>query len=236
MTTTATNANSATNIILVHGAWADGSSWGRVIPILKSAVRKVISVQLPLHSLSDDVTTVKRAIQLADGPTLVVGHSYGGFVITNAAYSNSNVTGLVYIAAFAPDEGESLSNFFDLATIPPGLLIFDSGGFAYINPDLFHDMFAQDVNTFEAGIMAIVQKPINQSVLAEKSGPPAWKHIPTWYQVSESDHMIPPDTERKFAERMKATTISIHASHASLISHPDEVASLILNATKGRPQ
>jgi len=234
--TTATNANSATNIILVHGAWADGSSWGRVIPILKSAVRKVISVQLPLHSLSDDVTTVKRAIQLADGPTLVVGHSYGGFVITNAAYSNSNVTGLVYIAAFAPDEGESLSNFFDLATIPPGLLIFDSGGFAYINPDMFHQAFAQDVNTFEAGIMAIVQKPINQSVLAEKSGPPAWKHIPTWYQVSESDHMIPPDTERKFAERMKATTISIHASHASLISHPDEVASLILNATKGRPQ
>jgi pimeloyl-ACP methyl ester carboxylesterase len=233
---TATNAKSAKNIILVHGAWADGSSWGRVIPILKSAGHKVISVQLPLHSLSDDVSTVKRAIQLVDGPTLVVGHSYGGFVITNAAYSNSNITGLVYIAAFAPDEGESLSNFIDLASLPPGLLIFDSGGFAYIKPDMFHQAFAQDVNTFEAGIMAIVQKPINQSVLDEKSGPPAWKHIPTWYQVSEGDHMIPPDTERKFAERMKATTISVHSSHASLISHPDEIASLILNATRGRPQ
>jgi pimeloyl-ACP methyl ester carboxylesterase len=234
--TTATNAKSATNIILVHGAWADGSSWGRVIPILKSAGLKVISVQLPLHSLPDDVTTVERALQMVDGPTLVVGHSYGGFVITNAAYNNSNVTGLVYIAAFAPDEGESLSNFIDLATLPRGLLIFDSGGFAYINPDMFHQAFAQDVNTFEAGIMAIVQKPINQSVLAEKSGPPAWKHIPTWYQVSESDRMIPPDAERKFAERMKATTISINASHASLISHPDEIASLILNATRGQPQ
>lgn len=231
---TAQTAKNATNIVLVHGAWADGSSWSRVIPILKSAGHKIISVQLPLHSVADDVATVKRAIQLADGPTLVVGHSYGGFVVTNAAYNSSNVTGLVYIAAFAPDEGESLSNFIDLSALPQGLLIFDSGGFAYISPDMFHQAFAQDVNPIEAGIMAIVQKPANQSVLAEKSGPPAWKQLPTWYQVSENDHLIPPDAERKFAERMNATTISINASHASLVSHPDEIASLILNATKGR--
>lgn len=234
---TGTNATNTRNIVLVHGAWADGSSWSRVIPILKGAGHKIISVQLPLHSLADDVATVKRAIQLVDGATLVVGHSYGGFVITNAAYNNSNVTGLVYIAAFAPDEGESLSNFIDLAALPPGLLVFDSGGFAYINPDMFHQAFAQDINTTEAGVMAIVQKPANQSVLAEKSGPPAWKQLPTWYQVSENDNMIPPDAERKFAERMNATTISINASHASLVSHPDEIASLILNAaTKGRTQ
>lgn len=236
MATASSNAKNATNIVLVHGAWADGSSWSRVIPILKNARYRVISVQLPLRSLGDDVATVKRAIQLVDGPTLVAGHSYGGFVITNAAYNNSNVTGLVYVAAFAPDEGESLSNFIDLAALPPGLLVFDSGGYAYINPDMFHQAFAQDVNATESDIMAIVQKPANQSVLAEKSGPPAWKQVPTWYQVSENDRMIPPDAERKFAERMNATTISINSGHASLVSHPDQIASLILNATKGETQ
>ena len=228
-----TNATNTPNIILVHGAWADGSSWNKVIPILKNAGYRVIAVQLPLHSLADDVATVKRAIELFGGPTILVGHSYGGFVITNAAYNNPIVTGLVYIAAFVPDEGESLSNFVDPSKLPQGLLVFDSGGFGYINPEMFPQAFAQDVNSTEAKIMATVQKPINQSVLGEKSGPPAWKHLPTWYQVSESDHMIPPDAERQFANRINATTISINSSHASLVSHPDEIAQFILDATRG---
>jgi pimeloyl-ACP methyl ester carboxylesterase len=229
----ATTTNATTNIVLVHGAWADGSSWSKVIPILKNAGHRVIAVQLPLHSLADDVATVNRAIELVGGPVLLVGHSYGGFVITNAGSNNQNVTGLVYVAAFAPDEGQSISNFIDPAALPPGFLIFDSGGFAYINPEMFHEAFVQDVNTTEADIMATVQKPAHQSILAEPSGPPAWKQLPTWYQVSESDHIIPPDAQRQFAAQMNATTISVNASHASLVSHPDEIAQLILNATRG---
>ena len=230
-TTNATSTN--TTIILVHGGWADGSSWGKVIPILKNAGHRVIAVQLPLHNSADDIATVKRAIELAGGPVLLVGHSYGGFVITNAGSNNPNVTGLVYVAAFAPDEGQSLGTFVTPAMLPPGILIADSAGLTYINPDMFQDAFAQDVNTTEADIMAIAQKPFNQSIFAEPSGPPAWKQLKTWYQVSDSDHMIPPDTQRMFAQRMNATTISIDTSHASYVAHPDEIAQLILGAAGG---
>jgi pimeloyl-ACP methyl ester carboxylesterase len=238
-TTTTTTSNASTtnttkpNIVLVHGAWADGSSWSKVIPILTGAGHRVIAVQLPLHSVADDVATVQRAIGLVGGPTILVGHSYGGFVITNAGSNNQNVTGLVYVAAFAPDEGQSISNFVDPAALPPGFFIFDSGGFGYINPEMFHEAFVQDVNSTEAEIMAIAQKPAHQSLLAEPSGPPAWKQLPTWYQVSESDHIIPPDAQRQFAQQMNATTISVNASHASLVSHPDEIAQLILDAAGG---
>lgn len=225
-------ANGGMNIVLVHGAWADGSSWSKVIPILERAGHKVIAVQLPLHSLADDVATVKRAVELAGGPTLLAGHSYGGFVITNAAYNNENVTGLVYLAAFAPDEGESLADFVDVTQLPPDFLISDSGGFVYINPAFFRDAFAQDVSRTKASVMAAVQKPINQTVLGEQSGPPAWEQLPTWYQVSEDDHLIPPDAQQSFAQRMNATTISIDSSHASLVSHPKQVAKLILDAAE----
>jgi pimeloyl-ACP methyl ester carboxylesterase len=228
----ATNATKP-NIVLVHGVWADGSSWSKVIPILKNAGHKIIAVQLPLTSLADDVATVKRAIDLVGGPTILVGHSYGGFVITNAGYNNQNVTGLVYVSAFGPDQGESTTNFVDVAKLPPGLLVFDSGGFAYINPEMFHQAFVQDANATEAETMAVVQKPAHQSILTEPSGPPAWKQLPTWFEVSESDHIIPPDAQRQFAQRMNATTISLNSSHASLVSHPNEIAELILNATKG---
>jgi pimeloyl-ACP methyl ester carboxylesterase len=223
----------ATNIVLVHGVWADGSSWNKVIPILENAGHRVIAVQLPLHSLADDVATVKRAIDLVGGPVTLVGHSYGGFVITNAAYNNQNVTGLVYVSAFGPDEGESTANFVDVAKLPPGLLVFDSGGYAYINPEMFHQAFVQDANATEADLMAVVQKPAHQSILTEPSGPPAWKQLPTWFEVSEGDHIIPPEAQRQFAQRMNATTISLNSSHASLVTHPDEIAQLILNATKG---
>ena len=230
--TTTTNATN-TNIVLVHGTYVDGSSWSKVIPILQNAGHKVIAVQLPLHSLADDIATVKRAIDLVGGPVILVGHSYGGFVITNAAYKNPSVKGLVYLAAFAPNEGQSLSNFIDATKLPKGFLVVDSGGFVYINPEMFAQAFAQDLDPAQAKVMAAVQKPFNQSIIAEKSGPPAWKQLPTWYQISENDHAIPPDVERMFAKQINATTISLPSSHASPVSHPNEVAQLILNATKG---
>jgi pimeloyl-ACP methyl ester carboxylesterase len=226
-------AANATNIVLVHGLWADGSSWSKVIPILENAGHKVIAVQLPLHSLPDDVATTKRAIDLIGGPVILVGHSYGGAVITNAAYNNPNVKGLVYVAAFAPQEGQSLGNFVDPAKLPKGFLIIDNGGDAYLNPKLFTQSFAQDVDPTQANVMAATQKPFSQSILTEKSGPPAWKQLPTWYQVSENDRMIPPAVEHMFAKQMNATTISLPSSHASLVSHSNEIAQLILNATKG---
>jgi pimeloyl-ACP methyl ester carboxylesterase len=226
------------NIVLVHGAFSDGSVWSKVIPILMNAGHQVIAVQMPLHSLNDDIATVKRAIDHIGGPVTLVGHSYGGFVITNAAYNNPNVTGLVYIAAVAPDEGETGNDFFE--SLPEEFsktffesIVSDSAGYLYFNPDKFRESFAQDVDPTEANIWATVQKPTNQSLTAEKSGPPAWKQLSTWYQVSENDRLIPPDIQRLFAERMNATTLSLNSSHASLLSHPDDIAELILNATNG---
>jgi pimeloyl-ACP methyl ester carboxylesterase len=180
---TATTPTNTTSIVLVHGGWADGSGWSKQIPVLRDAGYKVIAAQLPTRSLSEDVETVKRAIAFVGGPTLLVGHSYGGEVITNAAYNNPNVTGLVYIAAWGLDEGESISSFVDPSKYPKELFLIDSGGFMYLNPEIFRENFAQDVDPAEANLMAIVQKPFHQSIFVEKSGPPAWKQLPTWYQV-----------------------------------------------------
>lgn len=186
--------------------------------------------------MNDDIDTVKRAVERAGGPTILVGHSYGGEVITNAGYNNPNVTGLVYIAALAPDEGETGIHFFEqlpkeFATRFNESVAFDSAGFLYFIPEK-KESFAHDVDPTEAKILAVVQKPINQSITAEESGPPAWEQLPTWYQISENDRLIPPEIQRKYAERMNATTISLNSSHASLVSHPDEIADLIINATR----
>jgi pimeloyl-ACP methyl ester carboxylesterase len=230
-------SSNGTNIVLVHGAGSDGSSWNKVIPILTDAGHRVIAAQLPLYSLRDDVNTVLRAVDRIGGPTVLVGHSYGGEVITNAAYNNPNVTGLVYIAAVAPDEGEAGNDFFE--QLPEEFsrrfnesIAMDSAGFMYFNPEKLPEFFAHDVDPVEAGILGVVQKPFNQSIIAEKSGPPAWKQLPTWYQISEDDLLLPPDLQRFYSERMNATTLSLNSSHASLISHPKEVAQLILNATE----
>ena len=154
-------------------------------------------------------------------------------MITKAAYNNPNVKGLVYIAAFAPKEGQSLGNFIDATRLPKGFLVRDTGGFLYVNPEIFPQAVAPDTDQAQAKVLAAAQKPYNQSILTEKSGPPAWKQLPTWYQISENDRLIPPAVERMFAKQINATTISLASSHASLISHPNEVAQLILNATKG---
>jgi pimeloyl-ACP methyl ester carboxylesterase len=228
------NTTNAANIVLVHGGWADGSGWSKQIPILRDAGHKVVAVQLPTQSLSEDVETVKRAISHIGGPVTLVGHSYGGAVITNAAYNNPNVTGLVYIAAFAPDEGQALADFVNPADFPKELFLMDSGGFIYLNPEVLRENFAQDVTPEEADLMAIVQKPFNQSNFVAKSGPPAWKELPTWYQISDADRMIPPDVQRTFAQKMNATTLNLNASHASYVSYPNEIADFILNATKGK--
>src|SRR5215469_2855138 len=160
MTTNATKIN----IVLVHGIWFDASSWSKVISILQNAGHRVIAVHLSLYSLTDDVAIVKRAIGLLGGPTILVGHAYGGFVITNAAYNNPDVKGLVYVAAPAPMEGQSMSTV--LSSFPKEfegkpLLIFDNGGFAYINPSLFHGFLAQDIDRARANILSVVQKPGN---------------------------------------------------------------------------
>jgi pimeloyl-ACP methyl ester carboxylesterase len=240
MSSSSTTTND-TNIVLVHGIWSDGSIWSKVIPILQDAGRRVIAAQLPLRSLGDDVATVKRAIEQLGNPTILVGHSYGGDVITNAGYDNPNVTGLVYIAALAPDEGETgydlvktLPQYEKLLQMFSNNIITDSAGFSYFNPDKYREWVAHDVHPNEADILAVVQKPTNESIVAEKSGPPAWKQVPTWYQISENDRLIPPDIQRLYAERMNATIFSLNSSHSSLLSHPDEIAELILNATKGK--
>ena len=227
-----------TRIVLVHGADSDGSIWSKVIPILTNAGHRVIAVQLPLHTLGDDVATVERAVELIGGPAILVGHSYGGVVITNAGYNNPNVTGLVYLAALAPDENETINDFFE--QLPEESLKaftentqLDSAGLLYFKPDKLHELFAHDVDPAETEILAAVQKPFNQSIGMEVSGPPAWKQLPSWYQISENDRLIPPDLQRSYAEKINATTLSLNSSHASLVSHPDEVADLIINATKG---
>jgi pimeloyl-ACP methyl ester carboxylesterase len=221
---------------LVHGAGSDGSMWSKVIPILPDSGHRVIAVQLPLHSLGDDIDTVERAVELVGGPAILVGHSYGGVVITNAGYNNPNVTGLVYLAALAPDENETINEFFEQLPEESLKVItdteLDSAGFVYLKPDKFHELFAHDVDPAEIDILAAVQKPFNQSIGMEKSGPPAWRQLPSWYQISESDRLIPPDIQRRYAERMNASILSLNSSHASLLSHPDEIADLIINATR----
>lgn len=138
---------------------------------------------------------MKRAIERIGGPTILVGHSYGGVVITNAGYDNSNITGLVYLAAYAPDQGESLLDLANdtAANLLPNLFQTNREGFVYLNPELIHEWFLQDVDPTEADTMAAIQKPTNQLTLVEKSGPPARKQLPTWYQISENDRVVPPD-------------------------------------------
>lgn len=219
-------------IILVHGAWGDGSHWKHVIENLHNEGYKVRSVQNPLTTMEDDIQKTKDLIDMQDGKVLLVGHSYGGAVISSAG-DHEKVAGLVYIAAFAPDKGESLGGIFARREQPSGAanIYPDAKGFLWIKYDKFHESFAQDLNADDSVVMSLAQKPIHGSIFAAEAGEPAWKIKPSWYQVSDQDHMIPPATQKEMAERLNAKKIiHLDTSHASLATMPNEVAGLIKEA------
>ncbi len=223
------------NILLVHGAWADGSSWSKVIPALKEAGYNTVATQQKLTSLEDDVETVRRAAEALEGPVLLVAHSYGGAVITEAAHLCPNAVGLVYLAAFAMDKGESLAILSASGPVtPPGAAAFrpDKYGFLWIDREMFADNFCQDVDKTEALVMAAVQKPLSVASFEGKITDAGWKNLPSWYQVSLNDRMVPPQAEQFLAQRIGAKTISLPSSHASMVSHPDEIIDFILSAAE----
>jgi pimeloyl-ACP methyl ester carboxylesterase len=223
------------NVLLVHGALTDTATWSRVIPSLQGQNYTVLAVQLPLTSLEEDIAVTKQALATLSGPTIVVAHSYGGSVITAAAANVSNVIGLVYIAAFAPAEGESINALF--AQYPKTPLLQHvvpsyRTGYVWCDPSWFPQVFAQDLDLAFARELAIGQKPIQPGCFATRSGSPAWKTIPTWYLVSANDHCIDPGSERFMAKRMGAITREVASSHISPLSHPQEVLDLIADATR----
>jgi len=223
------------NIVLVHGAWADASSWSKVIPTLHEAGYNVVATQHSLQSLADDAETVRRAAEAMEGPTLLVGHSYGGAVITEAAHLCPNVTGLVYIAAFALEAGESLAILSASSPVPPpgaAAVRPDKYGMLWIDRNLFAENFCQDVDSTEGLVMAAVQKPLSGKCFEDKVTDAGWKNLPCWYQVSSEDRMIPAPAEQFMAQRINATTISLATSHASMVAQPHEIAEFIISAAE----
>jgi pimeloyl-ACP methyl ester carboxylesterase len=224
-----------TNIVLVHGAWADGSSWSGVIERLQKSGYNVTAPQFPLTSLENDVARLREVLALQNGPTIVAGHSYGGQIMTALGTDAPNVCGLVYIAAFGIDQGESLG----AAPGPPlpaiAHLMIDRQGMAWIPEDDYVGHFAFDVDPVKAKVMYATQQPLAASAFGTAMGVPAWKSLPSWYLVATKDQAIPPDAERAFAKRMNATTVEVASSHVAMVSHPDEVAKLIETAAKAAP-
>ncbi len=226
---------SKANIVLVHGAWADGSSWSKVIPLLQQKEFNVTAAQIPLTSLADDIAVTRNLLAAQKGPTILVGHSYAGVVISGAANDSPSVEALVYIAAFGLDEGESIDALSKQGPAPAGAAAVrprDEHGFLWIDRDGFAKAFAADADPVEARVMAAVQKPLSINSFISKSGPPAWKHLPSWYMVATEDQMIPPQAEQFMAKRMGATVRKVPASHAAMVSHPKEVAELITLAAE----
>jgi pimeloyl-ACP methyl ester carboxylesterase len=216
-------------IVLVHGFWGGAAHWAKVIVELKNrGYASVFAVENPLTSLADDAARTQQMIKQVDGPVLLVGHSYGGAVITEAG-NLPNVIGLVYIAAFAPDAGESPGQLTQ--ELPPTAfenIAPDSDGYLWVKQDKFHESFCQDLEDDEALVMAVTQKAPLGSTFGDNVTEPAWKHKPTWYQVSTQDRMINPDNERRMAARMSPRkVIELDASHASLASQPGPVVDLI---------
>lgn len=230
---TTVTVGSKINIVLVHGFWADGSSWDRVIPILLKAGHRVSAAQLCYNTFDEDVGIATRLVDAQDGPTVVVGHSYGGAVISGAGSRSTKARAAVFVASWAPDQNEGLgevsSHYPD-----PGIgkaIRPDSNGRLWVAQDLFRDAFCADVDPVRASIMAAVQRPANGALpVAKFTEIPAWRKLPSWYVVSENDRTVHPDAQRELAKRMKATTTLLASSHASLVSHPDKVATVILDA------
>jgi len=225
---------SNTTIVLVHGAWADGTGWQDIIPILQREDYKVIAVQNPLVSLANDVETTKRVI---DGETgkgrnvVAVAHSYGGAVMSGAAAGNPGVKALVYIAAFAPDAGERLDTFIErypteiFSAFEP-----DAAGFVYLSAEKYRSIFAGDLPESRTRVMAVSQKPTQGAIFGQSPPAAAWRTVPSWFIVAQEDRVINPDLERFYAKRMNARTTEIRASHVVFISRPNQVAKIILEA------
>jgi pimeloyl-ACP methyl ester carboxylesterase len=225
------------NIVLVHGAWADGSSWSGVIERLQADGYNVIAPQFPMTALADDVARLRHVLDRQDGPTIVAGHSYGGQIMTALGTDAPNVVGLVYIAAFGIDEGESLGALLSQGPVTPALahLFTDKQGFGWLSEDDFVHHFAADVDPVQAKVMYAVQQALAGSAFTDVMGVPAWKSLPSWYLVATEDQAIPPDAERLFASRMGASTVEVPSSHVAMVSHPDEVAQLIETAAATVP-
>jgi pimeloyl-ACP methyl ester carboxylesterase len=224
----------ARNVVLVHGAWADGSSWAEVIPRLQAAGLHVTAVQNPLTSLADSVAATGRALALQDGPTVLVAHSWGGTVISETGL-DPKVTSLVYVAARAPDAKEdfvALSGRF--RTMPVRAGVQERDGFTNLSEEAFLKYFANGVAREKAEVLYAVQEPAAASLFGGRTTVAAWRSKPSWYAVSKLDQTISPDLERFLAARMKATTVELEAGHLSLVSHPQQIADLILAAADRR--
>jgi pimeloyl-ACP methyl ester carboxylesterase len=222
-------------IILVHGFWGGAAHWSKVIvELARMGYENVRAVENPLTSLADDAERTRKMIAQQNGPVLLVGHSYGGAVITEAGNA-PNVVGLVYIAAFAPDEGESLGEIAQAAPPPAGAVNVapDSDGYVWINPAKFRESFCQDLPADEALVMAVTQKAPVGSTFGNKVTAPAWKSKPSWYQISSDDRMIHPENQKRMSGRLGARKIiTLDAGHASLASRPREVTALIDEAAR----
>jgi pimeloyl-ACP methyl ester carboxylesterase len=223
-------AQQARNVVLVHGAYADGSSWAEVIPLLQRAGLNVMAVQNPLTSLTDDVAATQRALDLQDGPTVLAGHSWAGTVISEAGV-HANVSALVYVAARAPDAGEdygALASTYPAAPATAGLV--HAGGFAQLSEDAFLADFANGIDPERARVLYAVQGRIADTLFAGRTTVAAWRELPCWYAISRLDRTTNPDLERFLAGRMQATSVEVESGHLSMITHPEVIANLILEA------
>jgi pimeloyl-ACP methyl ester carboxylesterase len=220
-------------IVLVHGAWADGSSWSKVIPLLQAKGYNVVAVQNPVTSLADDVAVTKRALAALDGPVILVGHSWAGVVITEAGV-DPKVAGLVYVATPAPDVGQSLGEMGKPFPPPPVGPEFkaDAEGFLTISQKGIREDFAQDLPAAETKVLWSVQGTAHARILDEKPTVAAWKTKPSWYVVAAEDRMFSPDLERARAKAINATTVVLKSSHVAMLSHPQEVADVIMEAAR----
>ena len=227
-------AQPITNVVLVHGGFVDGSGWESVYSILKKDGYDVAIVQNPTISLAGDVAAVKRVIQNQEGPVILVGHSYGGAVITEAG-NDPNVSSLVYIAAFAPDKGESVNSLIKDpvpgAPVPP--ILPPQDGYLFLDKSKFHASFAGDVDPDKASFMADSQVPWGIEALSGEITEPAWKSKPSWYLLATDDRMIPPVAQRMMAHRAGATIVEAAGSHAIYVSQPNAVAAIIKQAAQG---
>ncbi|WP_448661042.1 alpha/beta fold hydrolase [Sphingomonas sp. CJ20] len=226
-----TSSPTAPTVVLVHGAWADGSSWSRVIAILLKRGVPVIAVQNPTTSLTDDVAVTQRILNTVNGPVVLVGHSWGGAVITQAG-NDDKVKALVFVAAFAPDAGETLGELVNAHPAPPALgkISDDGAGNLTLSAQGWVEDVANDLPEDEARVLAVVQPPLPGSTFGEKVTQAAWRTRPNWYIVSAEDRVVSVELERMFAARMAAKTTELAAGHLSLLSKPEDVAAVILDA------